>query len=451
MLNKFKRFLTENDLLKPDNRILLAVSGGIDSMVMTHLFLRLKYETGIAHCNFSLRGDESDMDEEMVQLYAQKHCIPFYSKKFKTQEFAQINGLSIQMAARELRYTWFEELRIENKYDVIAVAHNMNDNIETLLINLTRGTGLNGLSGIRPRINNIIRPLLFATRDEIIKYCHKNIIHFREDSSNEDTKYTRNKIRLKIIPILKEINPSIEITLNDTAERFSNINDIVSEYISILKERVSNRKDDLILFNISLLREYLKNKTVLFELFKQFGIHNVQLDDLIKVINGKTGGQITISDYLVLKNRKELIVSKVNAESKTFLSLNSINELLKAPGIISATISEKKSNREIPSDSNIASLDSDKISFPLLIRKWEKGDYFYPFGMDQRKKLSDYFIDRKYTRFEKERKLILLSDGKIVWIIGDRIDNRFRISHSTKKVLTIISENSQKAGSETKL
>jgi tRNA(Ile)-lysidine synthase len=451
MLNKFKRFLTENDLLKPDNRILLAVSGGIDSMVMMHLFLRLKYETGIAHCNFSLRGDESDMDEEMVQLYAQKHNIPFYSKKFKTQEFAQINGLSIQMAARELRYTWFEELRIENKYDVIAVAHNMNDNIETVLINLTRGTGLNGLSGIRPRINNIIRPLLFATRDEIIEYCHKYIIHYREDSSNEDTKYTRNKIRLKIIPILKEINPSIENTINDTAERFSNINDIVSEYISNLKERVSYRKDDLILFNISLLREYLKNKTVLFELFKQYGIHNVQLDDLIKVINGKTGGQITISDYLVLKNRKELIVSKVNTESKTFLSLNSINELLKAPGIISATISEKKSNREIPSDSNIASVDSDKISFPLLIRKWEKGDYFYPFGMDQRKKLSDYFIDRKYTRFEKERKLILLSDGKIVWIIGDRIDNRFRISQSTKNILTIISENSQKIASETKL
>jgi tRNA(Ile)-lysidine synthase len=445
MLNKFKRFLTVNDLVKSDSRILLAVSGGIDSMVMTHLFLRLKYETGIAHCNFSLRGDESDMDEEMVQLYAQKHNIPFYSKKFKTQEFAQTNGLSIQMAARELRYTWFEELSIENKYDVIAVAHNMNDNIETLLINLTRGTGINGLSGIRPRINNIIRPLLFATRNEIIEYCHKNIIHFREDSSNEDTKYTRNKIRLKIIPILKEINPSIEITLNDTAERFSNINDIVSEYISNLKERVSYRKDDLILFNISLLREYLKNKTVLFELFKQFGIHNVQLDDLIKVIKGKTGGRIIISDYLVLKNRKEIIVSKVNAEGKTFLSLNSINELLKAPGIISATISEKKNNREIPSDSNIASVDSDKISFPLLIRKWEKGDYFYPLGMDQRKKLSDYFIDRKYSRFEKERKLILLSEGKIVWIIGDRIDNRFRINNSTKNVLTIISENSLKS------
>lgn len=442
MLNKFKRFLTENDLVKPDKRILLAVSGGIDSMVMTHLFLRLKYETGIAHCNFSLRGDESDMDEKMVQLYAQKHSIPFYSKKFKTQEFAQTNGLSIQMAARELRYKWFEELRIENKYDVTAVAHNMNDKIETLLINLTRGTGITGLIGIRPRINNIIRPLLFATRDEIVEYCHKNMIHYREDRSNEDTKYTRNKIRLKIIPILKEINPSIEITLNDTAERFDNINEIVSDYISNLKDRISYRKEDLIVFNISLLKECLNNKTILFELFKQFGIHNVQLDDLIKVIKGKTGGRIIISDYLVLKNRKELIVSQVNDENKTFLSLNSINELLMAPGIISATISEKKSNREIPSDYNTASIDADKISFPLLIRKWETGDYFYPFGMNQRKKLSDYFIDRKYSRFEKERKLILLSDGKIVWIIGDRIDNRFRINESTKNVLTIISENS---------
>jgi tRNA(Ile)-lysidine synthase len=437
MLNEFKKFIAENNLIKPGDRILLAVSGGIDSMVMTHMFIQLGIETGIAHCNFSLRAGESDKDEEMVRKYADEHNIPFYSIRFETKAFAKKNGLSVQMAARELRYTWFEEIRKENRYDTIAVAHNLNDNIETLIINLTRGTGITGLTGMRPASYSIIRPLLFATRQDIINYSNQHRIIFREDKSNADTKYTRNKIRHLIIPVLKEINPSIETTLNETAVRFTGINEIVSDYISGLKEIISEQKGEFISFNISLLKAHLHNKAVLFELFKPYGITNVRLNDLLKVIDGKTGGQIFTNTHRIIKNRKEIIVSHEDNVSETFYSIKNIPGFRKVPGIASAGYVNITGKFEIPSDPFIACIDSEKVSFPLIIRKWKAGDHFYPLGMKQKKKLSDYFIDSKYSKLDKENILILESDGKIVWIIGDRIDNRFRITKSTKKALII--------------
>lgn len=437
MINEFKKFIAENNLIKPGDRILLAVSGGIDSMVMTHLFLQSGNKMGIAHCNFSLRARESDKDEEMVRKYASEHNIPFYSIRFETKAFAKKNGLSVQMAARELRYEWFEEIRKKNSYDAIAVAHNLNDNIETLIINLTRGTGLAGLTGMRPAGNRIIRPLLFATRQDITRYCKQHLIVFREDKSNEDTKYTRNKIRHLVIPVLKEINPSIETTLKETAERFTGINEIVSEYISGLREIVSKQKEEFITFNINMLKLHLHNKTVLFELFKPFGINNLQLNDLIKVINGKTGGQLFTGTHRIIKNRKELIVSHEDVGNETLYCIRNITGFRKVPEIASAGYVDITGKYEIPSDPFIACIDSEKVSFPLIIRKWKAGDYFYPLGMKQKKKLSNYFIDNKYSILDKENKLILESDGKIVWIIGDRIDNRFRITKSTKKALII--------------
>ncbi|MCX6325220.1 MAG: tRNA lysidine(34) synthetase TilS [Bacteroidia bacterium] len=437
MLNEFKKFISENNLVKPGDKILLAVSGGIDSMAMTHLFHKSGNEIGIAHCNFTLRASESDKDEEMVRKYAAEHNIPFYSTRFETKAYAKKNGLSVQMAARELRYTWFEEIRKENSYDTIAVAHNLNDNIETLLINLTRGTGITGLTGMKLLSNNIIRPLLFATRNDITDYCNKHLIIFREDRSNADTKYTRNKIRHLVIPVLKQINPSIETTLNETTQRFTGINEIVSEYISGLRAGISTEKAGLITFNISLLKNYLQNLTVIFELFKPFGISNVQLYDLIKVIEGKTGGLIITHSHRIIKNRKEIIISHLENENAVCYSIKNIQGFLKVPGIVSAVYRNKTDEFKISSDSSIACIDSEKISFPLLIRKWKSGDHFYPLGMKRMKKLSDYFIDNKYSKFDKENIFILESNGEIVWIIGDRIDNRYKITASTKKVLVI--------------
>jgi tRNA(Ile)-lysidine synthase len=440
MIEEFKKFILENNLIKPGDKILLAISGGIDSMVMAHLFHQLGYNIGIAHCNFSLRAEESDKDEELVRQFAEKHNIPFYSINFETKAFAKKNKLSVQMAARELRYNWFEEIRMKNGFDSIAVAHNLNDNIETLLINLTRGTGLTGMTGMKPVNNRIIRPLLFATRQDILIFMNRHKINFREDKSNADTKYTRNKIRHQIIPALKEINPSIETTLNETAERFYGLDEIVTEFMSQLKEKISEQKDQFIIFNISLLKTYLHNKAVLFELFKPYGITNTRITDLIKVIKGNTGGQIITDTHRIIKNRKELVVSDEKVSNELMYTIPDEKAFCIFPGISSARNVKIDETFEIPSDPHTACIDSRKVSFPMTIRKWKAGDHFYPLGMKQKKKLSDYFIDNKYSRFDKENIFILESEGKIVWIIGDRIDDRFKITNSTKNGLLIKSK-----------
>ena len=355
----------------------------------------------------------------------------------KQNHMQKRTGLSVQMAARELRYKWFEEMRENNGYDSIAVAHNLNDNIETLLINLIRGTGLTGMTGMKPVNNRIIRPLLFATRQEITAYCKKHKIIFREDKSNADTKYTRNKIRHLVIPVLKEINPSIELTLNDTAGRFSEYNEIISGYISNLRKSISAEKEKFITFNISQLKSYLHNKSVLFELFEPYGMSNALLTDLIKVINGNTGGQVITGTHRMIKNRKELIVSEKEIPNNKEYTINKLQDFINAPGIRSAKIVRITETYLIPSDPSIACIDYEKVTFPLTIRKWKTGDHFYPLGMNRKKKLSDYFIDNKYSKLDKENIFILESGGKIVWIIGDRIDNRFKISGSTTRGLLI--------------
>lgn len=441
MIDAFKKFIKENHLVNSDEKILLAVSGGIDSMVMADLFLKSGYDTGILHCNFSLRSSESDGDEIFVREYAESHSLRFFTIRFDTLEYAGLKGLSVQMAARELRYNWFEEIRKGKGYDYIAVAHNLNDNIETLIINLTRGTGLAGMSGMRIANNNIIRPLLFATREDIVKYSDKNNIKYREDKSNADIKYIRNKIRHLIIPVLKEINPSIESTLNETAERFIGINEIVNQFITKIRDKSSEQKGEIISYNISQLKKYQHNRTILFELFRPHGITNQQLDDLIMVINGKTGSQIHTACCRIIKNRKELIVSGDESKCEPEYAIDTAADFKNIPGIASAEEAEVNDGFQIPYDSAVACLDSDKLVFPMKIRKWEPGDNFYPLGMKQKKKLSDYFIDNKYSLIDKENILILESEGKIVWIIGDRIDNRFKITRSTKNALIIRSVN----------
>jgi tRNA(Ile)-lysidine synthase len=440
MINEFNEFIAENHLINHEDRILLAVSGGIDSMVMAHLFLSQHYETGIAHCNFSLRGEESDKDEELVRNFAEVHNIRFFTTRFATKKFAGENKLSVQMAARDLRYAWFEEIRSKNGYDLIAVAHNLNDNIETLLINLTRGTGLAGMTGMKRVSNKIIRPLLFASRNDILTFQKEKGIVFREDKSNAEAKYTRNKIRHLVIPVLKEINPAIETTLNETAERFSGFNEIVSEYISGLRKKISVEKDQFISFNINKLNKFLNNRAVIYELFKPFGITDALITDLFKIIEGETGGQVMTSSHRIIKNRKEIIISGKTSAPETVYSINNEKEFNSFPGISSAKVIAITEAYKIPSEPGTACIDIQKVTFPMIIRKWKAGDQFYPLGMNQRKKLSDYFIDKKYSLFDKENIYVLESDSKIVWIIGDRIDDRFKITGSTKKGLLIRSK-----------
>jgi tRNA(Ile)-lysidine synthase len=437
MLLKFKKYISENNLLRPGEKILLAVSGGIDSMVMTHLFLKSGIEAGIAHCNFSLRQIESDLDEEMVRQFAADNNLEFFSTRFETKKFATENKLSVQMAARELRYRWFESIRSEHGYKSVAVAHNLNDNIETLLINLIRGTGIAGLRGMKPASNNIIRPMLFASRKEIVSYCEKNRITYREDRSNADTKYLRNKIRHQIIPLLKEINPSIESALSETADILMGINEIVNDYISIIRANISEQREDCTVFKIKLLNPFLGNRAVLFELFKPFGIAEVNPDDLTRIIRGKTGSRLITGSYIILKNRNEIVVSPLKVKPEAIMIIYKPGDLKMISGIDSVKSLKVTRNFRIPQDQANACLDADKLSFPLILRKWLPGDFFFPLGMKQKKKLSDYFTDNKYSIFDKENSLILESDGKIVCILGDRIDDRFRITEDTKKVLII--------------
>jgi tRNA(Ile)-lysidine synthase len=441
MLEEFKKYIEEENLVEDSHRVLLAVSGGIDSMVMTHLFLRTATEIGIAHCNFNLRGSESDEDESFVNKFASDHNIPFYSESFDTTGFASEKAISIQMAARELRYRWFEEIRVKNNWDSVALAHNLNDNIETFLINLTRGTGIAGLTGMRPKYKSLIRPILFAPRKAITEYRNQNNVPYREDRSNAEIKYTRNKIRHTILPVFREINPSFDTTLIETAERLGEINEIVSDFISGIRKKFTKQRNNLIVFRTDELNTLSPKRTILFELFKPFGIGTGQIDDLANMIDGKTGGQLFTTTHRILKNRKEILISSREAADNGYYEISDPEDFSKIPGFISASITKLRSDFKIPSASNIACFDAGKIRFPLIIRRWMSGDSFYPLGMKQKKKLSDYFIDKKYSILDKENCQILESEGKIVWITGDRIDNRFRVTRSTKKVLIIEMEN----------
>jgi tRNA(Ile)-lysidine synthase len=437
MLREFISYIEENRLYGSEGRILMAVSGGIDSMVMSHLFIAAGIPAAVAHCNFSLRGKESDLDEAFVRKFAAKHKIPFHTVKFDTTRYAAEKGISIQMAARELRYRWFEEVRSENGYQSVALAHNLNDNVETFLINLTRGTGIAGLTGMRPRFKNLVRPLLFASRKAITEYSDQNRIKFREDRSNSDVKYTRNKLRHNIIPLFRELNPSFDTTVTETAERLGEINDIVTEYILETRNKVRSHHNEMVSFNAPELKSLIDKRTVLFELFRPYGLSSVQVDELIKLIKSRSGKKLLTRSHVITRNRNEILVSLADKSTEYRYEAPSIGSLQKVPGIISAKIKSKGSRFRIPSSSSVACLDAGKLDYPLIVRKWLPGDHFYPLGMRSGKKLSDHFIDRKYSIPQKENQLILESSGRIAWIIGDRIDDRFKVTETTKKVAVI--------------
>jgi tRNA(Ile)-lysidine synthase len=437
MLQEFNKYIEEHELIHGKGKILLAVSGGIDSMVMSHLFLTSGIPVSVAHCNFKLRGKESDMDEGFVRSFASKHKINFHTVSFDTSGYAAEKGISIQMAARELRYRWFEEIRSVNVYESIALAHNLNDNVETFLINLTRGTGIAGLTGMKPRFNYLIRPLLYASRNAITDYSVQNKIRYREDRTNSDVKYVRNKLRHSIIPLFRELNPSFDMTITETADRLEEIHEIISSYIEGIRKNSVKVKNNMLIFSTHELKKAISGNAVLFELFRPYGLSAAQIDELKKIIKSNSGHQLLTRTHCITKNRDEIIVTPADHLAPDDFMADNLSNLRKFPGIISVLSKNVGKGFRIPDSTTVACIDAEKIIFPLLIRKWNAGDFFFPLGMRSRKKLSDYFIDRKYSLPEKERQLILESDGKIVWVIGERIDNRFRITPATKKALII--------------
>lgn len=435
MLQKFKTYYQKNKLFEEPDNILLAVSGGKDSMVMLHLFKACNINFGVAHCNFNLRGTESDADEKLVKSICEKLNIPFHQIKFNTKEYAEQNGISIQMAARDLRYNWFEELSIKNNYQNIATAHHKNDVAETMLINLTNGTGLAGLHGIRKKTGKIIRPLLDFTRQEIEQYIIENEIEYREDKSNADNKYMRNSVRLDVVPVLEKINPNLIESLNQTACYLSEIELIIDEKVKEEFKRCTNLKDNKIYFDISKLQTLTALATQLYYFIKPYGFNAAHVEDIIQSFEEQSGKQFFSKTHIILKDRDFLILQEKGVNNIDEIVVNSIEELENKP-FWKVTVKSSKGFKT-RKGAQYANLDFDKIQFPLTIRNWKEGDIFQPFGMKGKKKLSDFFIDNKIDVISKNQTQLLVSNNQIVWVVGYRIDDKFKVTTNTKKVMLI--------------
>lgn len=440
MQNRFIDFIHKNELVSEKDRILLGVSGGIDSMVMLSLFHKAGFEVSVAHCNFSLRGDESDGDEQLVIHECEVNGVQLHRVKFETESYANRNKLSIQVAARNLRYEWFNSICKEFGYTKIAIAHNRDDVAETVLINLTRGTGLKGLTGIKFKQGLIIRPLLFAGRDEITRFALQNNVKFREDSSNASVKYARNRIRHNVIPELEKLNPSVKASISSTANHIQEAWNIVDEYMNALKAKLIKDDIDRILIPIKELKAERHCKFFLIEELTPLGFTPDSIEQIVDSLGSQPGKVFYSLTHQLLRDREFLILSTRRESDHTLVKIDANCTSIDLPVRLWLNKVENSESFEIPRYSSTAVLDLDKLVFPLTLRPWHAGDKFIPFGMEGFKKVSDFLIDQKIPLFEKENIYVLVSVEEIVWIVGVRIDNRYRISEKTKTILLVKTE-----------
>ena len=433
MLQKFKDHIALNFPFLENQKLFLAVSGGLDSMVLLHLFQQLKSEIAILHCNFQLRGLESFEDQNFIQEYASVNKIPIFITQFDTKAFAEDYKRSTQVAARELRYSWFyEQLKIQN-YDYILTAHHADDNLETFLINLSRGTGLEGLIGIPEVNNNVIRPLIPFSRNEIENYAKENNIKWREDSSNASDKYLRNKIRHDLIPLLKELNPNFLSTFHKTQTYLKESKEMVVDASIMVYQQVAKEEGVNIYFDLNQLLKLPNYQSYLYQWLNEFGFS--AWDDIYDLVESQSGKQIFSTEFRLLKDRNVLILSPIQGEDENLEYLiaenqNEVNLPLKLSFC-------KVADTSVVSNTTIF-VDADKIKFPLTLRKWKEGDAFQPFGMEGKsKKVSKLFKDEKLSLIAKENTWLLCSDNQIVWVIGIRQDERFRVEKTTQNRLKI--------------
>lgn len=436
MEKKFLDYLSANGLLTEEDKILVAVSGGIDSMVLAHLYLASGIKPAIAHCNFTLRDADSDGDEAFVRSFAGEHTLTFHTIRFNTSAYASSQGISVEMAARELRYQWFAELLSEHSYDVVAVAHNLNDNVETFFINLLRSTGINGLTGMKPRNGNVIRPLLFATRDEITAYAVARQISFREDYTNAQDIYVRNKIRHKIIPCLREVNPDALSAISSTMKHLTGSAEIINNVVDDISRDLFTASGDEIHVSIEKLLSLKPERSYLFELFRRYGLSPHQTEELQDFISGPVGRILYTASHRVIRDRNDLIITTISAEAVLPAVFGTFKELSESGRFSSVTVADASSVRP-GADPKTAFLDAGLISYPLTYRLWEQGDRFSPLGMTNKKKVSDFLVDNKISRAAKEKIMVLASGEDIIWIAGLRIDNNYKVTGSTTRVLII--------------
>jgi len=436
LLQKFTDFIKKENLFQAKDRLLLAVSGGVDSVVLCELCKQAGFDFVIAHCNFQLREDESGRDEQFVRELAKKYSSEIFVKKFETEKYAEQNKLSIQVAARELRYEWFNSL-IGDEIKYILTAHHANDNIETLLMNFFKGTGINGLQGILPKQANVIRPLLFAKKEEFLEFAKENDLSYVEDSSNASDKYTRNYFRNQLIPSIQKVFPQVEENLINNIQRFTETQTLYQQSIDLHKKKLLEKKGEEIHIPVLKLLKSQPLPTIVYEIVKDFGFTSNQTDEVIKLLKSDSGKYVQSPRHRVLKNRNWLIVTPVNTEISENILIEEKDKEIK---FLSGKLEIKKALvavYKLSANENIAQLDADEITFPLLLRKWKQGDYFYPLGMNKKKKLSRFFIDQKMSMTEKENTWVIEMNKKIVWVVGKRIDNRFKITGKTKNILLI--------------
>lgn len=433
-IQKFKNFIAQHQLFEPGSRILAAVSAGRDSVLLAHLLSQAGIDMGIAHCNFQLRPAEALAEQVFTSNLARTLNVPFYTTDFDTQSHARQKGISTQMAARELRYQWFEHIRSTFGYTYIAVAHHQNDSVETILLNLTRGTGIAGMHGILPKNGLIVRPMLFLNRDEIDTIVTENNLQYMEDSSNASSKYARNKIRHQVIPALKELNPKLEETFNSNMERFRELELLLDNKLNELRPQLLVPHGDDVHMPVTAVKKLSPQRLLLFGLLNPYGFSAQVIDDMIASLHKHAGRVFEAPNFILALDRDKLILSKRHNITPSVL-IGQQNTEANYAGF-KLTLLHDDSPLIVRDNPMALSVDAEKIIFPLTLRNWHDGDYFYPMGMKGRKKLSDYFVSEKIPLNQKDQIPILVNgNGDVIWVSGYRPDERYKVTTHTKKVI----------------
>ena len=425
----------EVGLFRPNQPVLLAVSGGVDSMVMLHLFLQAGIPVGVAHAHLGLRGKEADADEQFLENYCQKRKVPFFSKRFDTKKYAKKKGVSIQMAARVLRYEWLEIVRSRKGFACIATAHHINDSIETLIWNLAKGTGIKGLVGIKAKWGKVIRPMLFAEKKAITAYAQAQQIPFRADSSNTDEKYDRNFIRRQIMPKLRTLNPNVEGTFQQTIRNLQFTALLYGQRVQKLRSKLLHNGKTGYEIRVKQLLSEPFAKNVLYELLHPYGFNNKQVSDIFDAVAVQSGRQFLSATHRVVKDRERLIITAREQISVDYVMIKKEDKHIKTAHFsLSRTLLTRQDDYNYSPQRHTADFDLDRLEFPLVLRQWQPGDYFYPLGMEKKKKIARFLIDEKVPLSEKEQTYVLSSGKTISWVVGRRMDSRFRITPQTRRV-----------------
>lgn len=422
----------------PSAKYLLAVSGGVDSMVMLHLFHSAGINIGVAHCNYSLRAEESDLDHKLVKEYCEQLGVPFFDIVFDTKKISKTQTTGIQETARKLRYDWFQTLASDNEFDFIATAHHQDDSVETILFNLIRGTGLKGLEGIPLRNNNIIRPLLFAQKNSLIQYAHEHNIAYRMDASNNSNVYSRNKIRNKVIPVLMDINPEAVKHIYNIGSHSASAMNIASEFIQTLSSSIVKTKNDSKIIDCKSIMEKSYLSFFLFETLHPYGFNSYQTDTIKESLSAEKSGVVFYSaSHILTVNRSEIIIQPSTVKTSDYLVLKNASYRPFLIGNTEYAITIIPYIPDIRFMPHTVYLDADKVTFPITIRRWQAGDFFSPLGMTGKKKISDYLTDKKISLPDKENTYVLISNDQIVAILNHQIDENFKITSSTQNILQV--------------